>query len=117
MVTKPMSEIFLAVVGGSSLYKVERKIGEGSLEQVCKGRLFSCGKGSEPVEVALKFEHKNKLVGLIRDDYPTDSLGGGGGTHGVPTVHYRGIQGNCFIMVMEHLDPISLDVWRSARMN
>ncbi|CDP18899.1 unnamed protein product [Coffea canephora] len=115
MVTKPMSEIFLGIlwveVGGSPLYRVERKIGEGSLEQVCKGRLFSCEKGSEPVEVAQKFEHKIKLVGLIKDDYPTDSLGGGGGTHGAPTVHYKGIQRNYFIMVMEHSGPILLDVW------
>ncbi|CDP15698.1 unnamed protein product [Coffea canephora] len=90
--------------GGSPLYKAKRKIGKGSLEKVCKGRLFSCEKGSEPVEyflllVALKFEHKNKLVGHIKDDYPTDSLGGGGGTYGVPPVHYKGIQGNYFIMV------------------
>ncbi|PWA84886.1 MULE transposase domain-containing protein [Artemisia annua] len=50
-------------VGGSPIYKVERKLGKGGFGQVFVGRRVSSGtdriSGPGATEVALKFEHKN----------------------------------------------------------
>ncbi|ONK61371.1 uncharacterized protein A4U43_C08F29200 [Asparagus officinalis] len=50
-------------VGGSPLYKVDRKLGKGGFGQVFVGRRVSGGSeratGSGALEVALKFEHRN----------------------------------------------------------
>ncbi|PWA36427.1 Pkinase domain-containing protein [Artemisia annua] len=50
-------------VGGSPIYKVERKLGKGGFGQVFVGRrVFGgtvCISGPGAMEVALKFEHKN----------------------------------------------------------
>ncbi|WZZ29288.1 hypothetical protein YC2023_012689 [Brassica napus] len=50
-------------VGGSPLYKVERKLGKGGFGQVFVGRRISGGNdrsaGASILEVALKFEHRS----------------------------------------------------------
>ncbi|KAM0007733.1 putative kinase, ATP binding protein [Helianthus debilis subsp. tardiflorus] len=50
-------------VGGSPLYKVERKLGKGGFGQIFVGRPVSGGteriSGPGATEVALKFEHRN----------------------------------------------------------
>nr|AFK40952.1 unknown [Medicago truncatula] len=44
-------------VGGSPMYRVDRKLGKGGFGQVYVGRRIGAGAGA--VEVALKFEHKH----------------------------------------------------------
>ncbi|PPD71999.1 hypothetical protein GOBAR_DD31097 [Gossypium barbadense] len=50
-------------VGGSPMYRIERKLGKGGCGQVFVGRRVSGGNeratGSTAMEVALKFEHRN----------------------------------------------------------
>ncbi|CAK9155927.1 unnamed protein product, partial [Ilex paraguariensis] len=49
-------------VGGSPVYKTERKLGKGGFGQVYVGRRVSGGTertGPDATEVALKFEHRN----------------------------------------------------------
>lgn len=36
-----------------------------------------------------------------------------GGVHGIPKVHYKGRQGDYYIMVMDMLGPSLWDVWNS----
>lgn len=44
-------------VGGSPLYKLDRKLGKGGFGQVYVGRRVAAGAGA--LEVALKFEHRS----------------------------------------------------------
>ncbi|CAL5357936.1 unnamed protein product [Camellia sinensis] len=81
-------------VGGSPLYKIDRKLGKGGFGQVFVGRRVSGGNdrttGPGAVECTL------------------------GGSHGVPRVHYKGKQGDYYVMVMDMLGPSLWDVWNSS---
>uniref|UniRef100_A0A6N2K8A0 non-specific serine/threonine protein kinase n=1 Tax=Salix viminalis TaxID=40686 RepID=A0A6N2K8A0_SALVM len=95
-------------VGGSPLYRIERKLGKGGFGQV-----------------ALKFEHRNSkgcnygppyewqvYKYLFCNVFLFDSTLGG--SHGVPRVHYKGRQGDYYVMVMDMLGPSLWDVWNSS---
>lgn len=99
-------------VGGSPLYKVERKLGKGGFGQVFVGRRVHPGAGA--IEVALKFEHRNSKgcsYGPPNEWQVYNTLGA---VHGVPRVHYKGKQGDHYIMVMDMLGPSLWDVWNSS---
>ncbi|XP_028789718.1 casein kinase 1-like protein HD16 [Neltuma alba] len=110
--TPPFPEV---QVGGSPLYKVGKKLGEGGLGQVYVGRRVSGENmnettGPEAVEVALKFKHKSSQgyeYGPPEEWQVYDALGG---SHGVPRVYYKGRQGGYYIMVMDMLGPSLWDV-------
>ncbi|KAG6620725.1 hypothetical protein I3842_Q051800 [Carya illinoinensis] len=96
-------------VGGSPIYKIERKLGKGGFGQVFVGRRVSGGTeratGSAALEVALKFEHRNSKGCNYGPPYEWQVYNTLGGSHGVPKVHYKGRQGDYYVMVMDMLGP------------
>ncbi|KAG5517673.1 hypothetical protein RHGRI_038158 [Rhododendron griersonianum] len=105
-------------VGGSPMYKVDRKLGKGGFGQVFVGRRVSGGNGrsGDPgaTEVALKFEHINSKGCNYGPPYEWQVYNTLGGSHGVPRVHYKGKQGDYYVMVMDMLGPSLWDVWNSS---
>uniref|UniRef100_A0A2P2MPY3 non-specific serine/threonine protein kinase n=2 Tax=Rhizophora mucronata TaxID=61149 RepID=A0A2P2MPY3_RHIMU len=105
-------------VGGSPLYKIERKLGKGGFGQVFVGRRVSGGNdrtmGPGATEVALKFEHRNSKGCNYGPPYEWQVYNALGGSHGVPRVHYKGRQRDYYVMVMDMLGPSLWDVWNSS---
>lgn len=105
-------------VGGSPIYKVERKLGKGGFGQVFVGRRVSGGNersgGPGAIEVALKFEHRNSKGCSYGPPYEWQVYNTLGGSHGVPRVHYKGRQGDYYVMVMDMLGPSLWDVWNTS---
>ncbi|XP_021847756.1 casein kinase 1-like protein HD16 [Spinacia oleracea] len=104
-------------VGGSPAYKVDRKLGKGGFGQVYVGRR-SGGNTSErngpgAYEVALKFEHRSSKGCNYGPPYEWQVYNALGGSHGVPRVHYKGRQGDYYVMVMDILGPSLWDVWNN----
>lgn len=100
-------------VANSPRYKVERKLGKGGFGQVYVGRRISANAPGA-VEVALKFEHKNSKGCNHGPPYEWQVYDILGGIHGVPRVHYKGRQGDYFIMVM---DMLGLSLWDACSNN
>jgi serine/threonine protein kinase len=85
-------------VGNSPKYRVDRKLGKGGFGQVYVGhRMSATGPGA--VEVALKFEHKTSKGCNYAPPYEWAVYNAVGGIHGVPRVHYKGRQGEYYVMV------------------
>ncbi|KAJ7979038.1 putative Casein kinase [Quillaja saponaria] len=105
-------------VGGSPQYKVERKLGKGGFGQVFVGRRVTGGSertsGPGAMEVALKFEHRNSKGCSYGPPHEWQVYNTLGGSHGVPKVHYKGKQGDYYVMVMDMLGPSLWDVWNSS---
>ncbi|WVZ08980.1 casein kinase 1-like protein HD16 [Vigna radiata var. radiata] len=105
-------------VGGSPVYKVERKLGKGGFGQVFVGRRVTGGNdrtaGPGATEVALKFEHRNSKGCNYGPPYEWQVYNTLGGSHGIPRVHYKGRQGEYYVMVMDMLGPSLWDVWNSS---
>ncbi|KAI4376290.1 hypothetical protein MLD38_014072 [Melastoma candidum] len=104
-------------VGGSPVYRIERKLGKGGFGQVYVGRRVSPHSnertGPGAVEVALKFEHRSSKGCNYGPPYEWQVYSALGGSHGVPRVHYKGRQGDYYIMVMDMLGPSLWDVWNN----
>ncbi|KAL0900190.1 hypothetical protein Bca101_084151 [Brassica carinata] len=105
-------------VGGSPIYKVERKLGKGGFGQVFVGRRISGGNdrgaGASILEVALKFEHRSSKGCNYGPPHEWQVYNTLGGSHGVPRVHYKGRQGDYYIMVMDILGPSLWDIWNTS---
>ncbi|KAJ7567873.1 hypothetical protein O6H91_01G010800 [Diphasiastrum complanatum] len=103
-------------VGNSPVYKIDRKLGKGGFGQVYVGRRISGGTaiGPQAVEVALKFEHRNSKGCNYGPPYEWQVYNTLGGSYGVPRVHYKGTQGDYYVMVMDMLGPSLWDVWNSS---
>ncbi|KAK1287539.1 Casein kinase I isoform delta-like [Acorus calamus] len=105
-------------VGGSPVYKVERKLGKGGFGQVFVGRRVTGGSeratGSGALEVALKFEHRSSKGCNYGPPYEWQVYSNLGGSHGVPKVHYKGRQGEYYVMVMDMLGPSLWDKWNAS---
>ncbi|CAM8897888.1 unnamed protein product [Rhodiola kirilowii] len=105
-------------VGGSPMYKVEGKLGNGGFGQVFVGRRVSGGNeqatGAAALEVALKFEHRTSKGCNYGPPHEWQVYNTLGGSHGVPKVHYKGRQGDYYVMVMDILGPSLWDVWNSS---
>ncbi|KVH90608.1 Protein kinase, ATP binding site-containing protein [Cynara cardunculus var. scolymus] len=103
-------------VGNSPLYRTERKLGKGGFGQVYVGRKVSGGTertGPDAVEVALKFEHRNSKGCNYGPPYEWQVYSTLNGCYGIPWVHYKGRQGDFYILVMDMLGPSLWDVWNS----
>nr|XP_034924952.1 casein kinase 1-like protein HD16 isoform X1 [Populus alba] len=103
-------------VGSSPVYKVERKLGKGGFGQVYVGRRVSGGSdrtGPDAIEVALKFEHRNSKGCNYGPPYEWQVYNTLNGCYGIPWVHYKGRQGDFYILVMDMLGPSLWDVWNS----
>ncbi|KAJ0091379.1 hypothetical protein Patl1_12947 [Pistacia atlantica] len=103
-------------VGGSPMYRIERKLGKGGFGQVYVGRRISptterTGPGA--LEVALKFEHRSSKGCNYGPPYEWQVYNALGGSHGVPRVHFKGRQGDYYVMVMDMLGPSLWDVWNN----
>ncbi|XP_038714289.1 casein kinase 1-like protein HD16 [Tripterygium wilfordii] len=106
-------------VGSSPMYKLDRKLGKGGFGQVYVGRRVtppnandrSTGPGA--LEVALKFEHRTSKGCNYGPPYEWQVYNTLGGSHGVPRVHYKGRQGDYYVMVMDMLGPSLWDVWNN----
>ncbi|KAF5741656.1 Casein kinase I-2-like protein [Tripterygium wilfordii] len=91
-------------VGSSPMYKLDRKLGKGGFGQVYVGRRVtppnandrSTGPGA--LEVALKFEHRTSKGCNYGPPYEWQVYNTLGGSHGVPRVHYKGRQGDYYVM-------------------
>ncbi|XP_039122172.1 casein kinase 1-like protein HD16 isoform X2 [Dioscorea cayenensis subsp. rotundata] len=106
-------------IGNSPVYKIEKKLGKGGFGQVYVGRRMSPANandripGSNAVEVALKFEHRSSKGCNYGPPYEWQVYNTLGGIHGVPRVHYKGRQGDYYVMVMDMLGPSLWDVWNN----
>ncbi|CAM8961612.1 unnamed protein product [Rhodiola kirilowii] len=99
-------------VGGSPSYRVERKLGKGGFGQVYVGRKINAA-GPGPIEVALKFEHRSSKGCNRGPPNEWQIYTALGGSHGVPRLHFKGRQGDFYIMVMDMLGPSLWDVWNN----
>ncbi|XP_062195421.1 casein kinase 1-like protein HD16 [Phragmites australis] len=106
-------------IGNSPTYKLERKLGKGGFGQVYVGRRISSPRlgdrspGANALEVALKFEHQTSKGCNYGAPYEWQVYNTLSGNHGVPRVHYKGKQGEFYIMVMDMLGPSLWDVWNN----
>ncbi|CAI0543232.1 unnamed protein product [Linum tenue] len=112
--TSPLPE--RVKLGNSPVYKIDRKLGKGGFGQVYVGRRVSGGagrSGPDAYELALKFEHKNSKGCNYGPPYEWQVYSTLNGCYGLPLVHYKGQQGDYYILVMDMLGPSLWDVWNS----
>ena len=103
-------------VGGSPVYKDDKKLGKGGFGQVYLGQRAHATKdkdGPNANQVALKLEHRSSKGCNYGPPYEWSVYGALGSVLGIPKVHYKGRQGDYYIIVMDMLGPSLWDVWNT----
>nr|XP_051177808.1 casein kinase 1-like protein HD16 isoform X2 [Lolium perenne] len=103
-------------VGSSPEYITDRKLGKGGFGQVYVGRRITGGAsrmGPDAYEVALKLEHRRSKGCSYGPPFEWQVYQSLNGCYGIPSVHYKGRQGDYYILVMDMLGPSLKDVWYS----
>uniref|UniRef100_A0ACD5WB88 Uncharacterized protein n=1 Tax=Avena sativa TaxID=4498 RepID=A0ACD5WB88_AVESA len=103
-------------VGSSPEYITDRKLGKGGFGQVYVGRRITGGAsrmGPDAYEVALKLEHRRSKGCSYGPPFEWQVYQSLNGCYGIPSVHYKGRQGDYYILVMDMLGPSLWDVWNS----
>lgn len=103
-------------VGGSPVYIVDKKLGKGGFGQVYLGKRSTATKdkdGANANQVALKLEHRSSKGCNYGPPYEWSVYGALGNVSGIPKVHYKGRQGDYYIIVMDMLGPSLWDVWNT----
>ncbi|CAD6207035.1 unnamed protein product [Miscanthus lutarioriparius] len=104
-------------VGNSPEYLTGRKLGKGGFGQVYVGRRVSGGSsrmGPDAHEVALNFEHRSSKGCNYAPPCEWHVYHTLNGCYGIPSVHYKGHQGEYYILVMDMLGSSLWDVWNSV---
>eukprot|EP00889_Picochlorum_renovo_P001270 jgi/Picre1/28300/NNA_003706.t1 len=70
-------------------------------------------EGPNANQVALKLEHRTSKGCNYGPPYEWSVYGALGNVHGIPKVHYKGRQGDYYIIVMDMLGPSLWDVWNT----
>ncbi|GAV61267.1 Pkinase domain-containing protein, partial [Cephalotus follicularis] len=109
-------------VGNSPEYRVEARLGKGGFGQVYVGRPISAVNTNDKTvpgiaEVALKFEHTSSKGCNHKPPNEWQVYDTLGDSHGIPRVHYKGQQGEYYVMVMDMLGPSLWDMWNYATMS
>lgn len=98
------------------MYIVDKKLGKGGFGQVYLGKRAQTTKEKEGInanQVALKLEHRTSKGCNYGPPYEWSVYGALGNISGIPKVHYKGRQGDFYIMVMDMLGPSLWDVWNN----
>lgn len=104
------------------MYIVDKKLGKGGFGQVYMGKRTpqsaakdkATNSGANAAAVALKLEHRTSKGCNYGPPYEWSVYGALGDIPGVPKVHYKGRQGDYYIMVMDMLGPSLWDVWNTG---
>ncbi|XP_044985281.1 casein kinase 1-like protein HD16 isoform X2 [Hordeum vulgare subsp. vulgare] len=104
-------------VRNSPEYITGRKLSKGNSGKVYVGRRIGMPsggyKGRNAIEVALKFVHRTSREGSYDPPYEWQVYQALNGCHGIPSIHYKGCQGDYYILVMDLLGPNLCDAWHS----
>ncbi|KAJ0673813.1 putative non-specific serine/threonine protein kinase [Helianthus annuus] len=101
-------------VGRSLIYKTNRKLGKGGFGQVYVGRRVTGGSGRTRLDATevctLKFEHCNSKGCNYGPPYEWQVYISLNGCYGIPWVHYKGRQGDFWLVPFHFYDQLSFSI-------
>eukprot|EP00210_Caulerpa_lentillifera_P002175 g2089.t1 len=105
-------------INGSPEYLLDKKLGKGGFGQVYLGRRVVPTRikdGPQANLVAIKLEHKNSKGCNYGPPYEWNVYNAlNNECKGIPRVHYKGCQGDWYVMIMDVLGPSLWDKWTES---